>query len=390
MKRLTAWLCALFIRDAERVEDPLVRRAYGTLASIVGIVLNLLLFAGKFAVGTLFGAVSVLADAMNNLSDALSQMISLISFRIAAKPADRGHPFGHARMEYVASTVVAMLILMVGYELFKESVGKILHPEMETAFSVISVIVLAVAILVKLWPGLFNRTLGKQIGSSVLVASAVDSLSDAGATTAVLLSQLVLRYTGFDADGYVGFLVAILIVVAGIRVLKEAMDAILGQGPSESEVENVRRVIFSYPEALGMHDLLVHSYGTGHTIASLHVEVDGSGDIYRLHDVMDNMEKQLLDDHGIQATIHMDPIVTGNETVDTLRTQAVRAVRTVDERIRIHDFRAVIGCTHTNLIFDVAVPYEVALDDEAIVHAVAEAVRREDESYRVVLTVDRE
>ena len=383
-------LCRLFVRDRERVREPAVRRAYGTLVSVVGIVCNLLLFAGKFAVGTLFGAVSVLADAMNNLSDALSQGISLFSFRMGAKPADREHPFGHARMEYGASIVISILILLVGYELFQTSLTEILRPTEPTVFSLLSVWILAGSIAVKVWLWYLNRKVGKKISSQVLLASSMDCLSDVCTTAAVLVGQLLLRFAGIDVDGWLGLLVALWIVWTGIQLLRKAMNAVLGEGPSEATVNQVRQVVFSYPETLGMHDLLIHSYGAGHTLASLHVEVDGAGDIFALHEAMDNMEKRLLAEYGIQATIHMDPIVTGDAALDDLRVRVAEAVAAVDGRMRIHDFRMVRGRVRSNLIFDVAVPYECPLDDGTVRERIEAEVRKLNDGFRVTLTIDRE
>ncbi len=365
-----------------------MRRAYGTLTSIVGVVLNLLLFAGKFLVGTISGSLAIRADAVNNLTDAGSQIVSLISFRISAKPADRDHPFGHARIEYVASMVVSMLILIIGYQLFRDSIDKLLHP-VATEFRWVSVAVLAASILVKLWLGLFNRRIGKKIDSEVLRATMTDSLSDAAATAAVLASTLIYYFTDFDPDAYMGLLVATLIVIAGIRILNDTKNSILGGAPAPETVDAIRQIVESYPEALGIHDLEVHSYGPGTTMASLHVEVDGAADIYETHDAIDRMEKQLYIDAGIHATIHMDPIVTNDPQVTTLREQVREKLKGYDARITIHDFRMVKGTTHSNLIFDVVVPFELKLKDEEIEALVERLVKELDEEYCTVVTVDR-
>ena len=388
MNHLTELLCRIFVKNSDKVKDPRVRSAYGTLSAIVGIVLNILLFVGKFLVGTISGSVAIRADAINNLTDAASQIVSLISFRIAAKPADRDHPFGHARIEYVASMIVSMSILIIAYQLLMDSIDKIILP-VATEFRWVTVGVLAASILVKLWLGLFNRRIGKKIDSEVLRATMTDSLSDAGATLAVLISTLVYHFTGFDPDAYMGIAVAALIAVAGVRILNDTKNSILGGAPDAEVVEAIHRIVGSYPEALGIHDMAVHSYGPGTTMASLHVEVDGSADIFDVHDAMDRIEKQLYTEAGIHATIHMDPIVTNDPTVTELRDKVTALVKKIDERLSLHDFRMVKGTTHSNLIFDVAVPFEVKMEAGEIKAAIDSAVKTIDESYCTVITVDR-
>ena len=385
---MTALLTRLFVKNSADIKDPAVRAAYGTLSGIVGIVVNLILFAAKFAVGTLSGSIAITADAVNNLSDAGSSIISLVTFRISAKPADREHPFGHARIEYVSSMIVSFLILLIGYELLSSSVGKILHP-VETVFRLSSVVILALSIGCKLWLGLFNRTLGKKIDSGVLRATGADSLSDALSTAAVLLSLLITKWTGFDTDGYMGVIVAVIILVAGIRILNETKNSILGEAPSEETVKVILDTVAEYPQALGTHDMMVHTYGAGMTIASLHIEVDGTDDIFALHDLMDTIEKRLYSEHHILCTVHMDPIVTDDERVSALRERTLAAVREIDERYDIHDFRFVEGLTHTNLIFDVVVPFEDAHKPEAVRAAIEEKIAAFDGSFYAVVTVDR-
>jgi cation diffusion facilitator family transporter len=389
---MTNLLTRLFIKNREDVTAPSVRRAYGTMVSIVSMVMNLLLFAAKFTVGTLAGSVSITADAVNNLSDAGSQIISLISFRISAKPADREHPFGHARIEYVASMIVSFLILLIGFELLRESVGKIFAPEPPER-SWVAVAVLAGSILCKLWLGLFNKTVGMRIDSAVMKATAADCLSDAISTGAVLLSTAVLLLfpnTTLNLDAYMGVIVAVLIMVAGIKILKEAKDSILGEAPSDEIVKQITDVVESTEGALGIHDLTVHNYGPGHVIAALHVEVDGHANVFETHDIVDNIEKRLRTECGIEATIHMDPIVTDDETVTSLREKSAEAVKAIDERLRIHDFRFVRGTTHSNLIFDVVAPFELKTTDAELLEQVAEEIRGIDPTYCTVVTVDRE
>ena len=385
---MTHLLCKLFIKNPHDTTSPAVRRAYGTMVSLVGIVLNLLLATGKLTVGLLTGALSVQADAVNNLSDAGSQIISLVTFRIAAKPADREHPFGHARIEYVASMIVSFFILLIGWELLSSSVNKVFHPT-ETLFSWVSVGILGASVLVKLWLCFFNRRIAKKIDSSVMRATAADSLSDAGATAAVLVSALVFKFTGFDPDAYVGILVAVLILVAGIKILNETKNSILGEKPSEETVDIITEVVSRYPEALGIHDLVVHNYGPGRVMASLHVEVDGKEDIFKSHDMADLVERVLRDEYGIEAMVHMDPIVVDDPLVEELKALTVRLVTALYPDVKLHDFRIVPGDTHTNLIFDVAVPFEVKDPDDTIKQKIGEAVRRERPACFTVITVDR-
>ena len=388
---MTALLTRLFVKNNREVTDPHVRSSYGTLVSVVGIVLNLILFAAKFTVGTLFGSVSITADAVNNLSDAGSQIISLISFRISAKPADREHPFGHARIEYVASMIVSFLILLIGFELIKESISKILDPVLPER-SWVAVGVLGGSILVKLWLGLFNRKIGKRIDSTVMRATAADCLSDALSTTAVLISTLILLLfpsVTINLDAYMGVIVAIMILIAGVKILNETKNSILGQSPSHEIVEQITDIVESTPGTLGLHDLVVHNYGVGHVIAALHVEVDGKADVFETHDMIDNIERKLRHNCGIEATIHMDPIVTDDERVTLLRTRVEAAVQAVDPALRIHDFRFVEGTTHSNLIFDVAVPFELRRTDEELRRAIASQISRLDPTYFAVITIDR-
>ena len=389
---MTALLCRLFIKNRDNVGDPKVRSAYGTLSSIVGIVLNLILFAGKLTVGLLAGAISITADAVNNLSDAGSQIVSFVSFRIAAKPADHDHPFGHARIEYVASMIVSFLILHVGLDLVVDSVKKLINPEPPSMENmIVTLCVLGGSVLCKLWLGLFNRSLGKKIDSSVMKATAADSLSDALSTTAVAIG-LVL-YIVFDwvwIDAAMGLVVSVLILWAGIKILNETKNAILGERPTDDVVQGINGIVAEYPEAMGIHDMVVHNYGAGRTIASLHIEVDGKGDIFALHDTVDNIERRLERDLGIEATIHMDPIVTDDEQVNRLRVIAAQTVSGIDERLRIHDFRCVIGHTHTNLIFDIAAPFELKMSDKELCDAVNSKIRALDNTMFAVITVDRE
>ena len=385
---MSALLARLFIKNHKDVKNPAVRAAYGTLSSVVGIIVNVLLVTAKFIVGTLSGSIAITADAVNNLSDAGTSVISLITFRISAKPADRDHPFGHARIEYVASMIVSLTLLLIGYELFTSSLDKILHPT-QTEFRIAAVVVLILSICGKLWLGLFNYTQGKRIDSPVLRATATDSLSDAVSTAGVLISLFISKFTNFDTDGYMGIIVAVIILVAGLKILNDAKNAILGEAPSEETVAAIRETVAEYPEAIGIHDMLIHTYGAGTTIASLHIEVDGSGDMFALHDIMDTIERRLMEEHRILCTVHMDPIVTDDERVTVLRERVRAMVKDIDESFDIHDFRFVEGPTHTNLIFDVVVPYECKTEPIQIRREIEQRVAAMEGKYYAVVTVDR-
>ncbi len=388
---MTSLLIRLFIKDPRNTASPAIRRAYGTMVSVVGIVLNLLLAAGKFTVGFLFGAISVQADAVNNFSDAGSQLISLVSFKIAAKPADREHPFGHARIEYVASMIVSFLVLLIGWELLSGSIDKVFHPK-ETVFSWISVAVLGVSVIVKLWLCIFNRAVARRINSTVMRATAADSLSDAAATAAVLVAMLIYRFTGFDPDSYMGILVALLILWAGIKILNETKNSILGERPTDEQVAEIRTIVAEFEDSgvIGLHDLVVHNYGPGRVMASLHVEVDGDMNIYVSHDIMDRIERRLRVDCGILATVHMDPVAVNDPAVTALRGLATEAAVSVDARLRIHDFRIVPGETHTNLIFDVVAPFDLRVADDELRTHLSDLIHEKDEKLFAVITVDRE
>lgn len=387
---MTELLTRCFIKNRNDHTSPRVRAAYGTLASITGIVLNILLFIGKFTVGTLFGSISIVSDAMNSLTDAGSQIISLISFRISARPADREHPFGHARIEYVASLIVSILILFIGTELLRESVSKIFAPAPPEA-SPIAAAVLAASIGAKLWFALFNKKLDKKIDSAVMRATAADSLSDCFSTGAVLVSTLVLLFfpqLPINLDAYMGAIVSVLIIVSALRILNESKNSILGEAPSDEIVKEIHSIVSRYPAALGIHDLIVHNYGPGHIIAALHIEVDGKVDVFKSHDMIDNIEKELRE-AGIEASIHMDPIVTDDERITALREKTLHAVRQVDPSLDIHDFRFVEGDTHSNLIFDVRMPFEVKMSERELRDRISSEISRLDPAFFTVITIDR-
>ncbi len=387
----------LFVKDHENIHDPAVRRAYGIMVSVIGIVVNLLLALGKLAVGLLSASVAVVADAVNNLSDAGSSLISFVCFRISSKPADRGHPYGHARIEYVASLLVSILILLIGVELLRDSAltlhASITHPEeaKTTVFSWVTVGVLAFSVLGKLFLVILNRGVGKRIDSAVMRAAMTDSLADIASTSAVLVATVVAYYVSlpFSLDGAMGILVSLFILYAGAGILREAQNSILGTAPSDETVGVIRETVSRYPEILGLHDLAVHEYGSGVVLSSFHVEVDGARDIFAVHDTVDNIERELWEKHRIRATVHLDPVALGDPDTDKWREIALAAVRSVDESISIHDFRAVKGHTHSNLVFDIAVPFECKKKDGELIEAIEGAIRAADPKLYAVITVDR-
>ena len=368
--------------------DVSVRKTCGTIASIVGISINLLLFAGKFIAGTLAGSISITADALNNLSDAASSVISLVSFRISAKPADRDHPFGHERFEYVASLIVSFIMLIIGFEPFTDSIDKIIHPA-ETEFSLLAVCVLVVSICFKLILYFFYRSVGRAVDSSVMMASSADSLSDVVSTGAVLIALFVSHLTRINLDGYIGAAVSIFIFISGLKILNENKNHIIGTAPDPELVEKIKSEARSHPEILGIHDMMIHNYGTSRCFATFHAEVDGRDDIFKSHDVIDLIERDVFEKYGVQCVIHLDPIETDNELVNELREDIYESVKGIDERLSVHDFRLVPGVTHTNLIFDVFVPFEVTTGDEELRSLINAKVKSISTGYHTVITFDR-
>ena len=377
-----------FVKDADNVRSPQVRQRYGVLAGGVGIFLNLLLFLGKLAAGLLTASIAVTADAFNNLSDAGSSVVTLVGFRLAGAKADDEHPFGHGRIEYLSGLAVSAAILLVGVELLKTSVEKILQPE-EVAFSVLSLVILAASICVKLWMSFFNRRLSRRIGSAAMAATAADSLSDAAATAAVLLGTVIGHVTGVYIDGWVGVLVAVFILRSGWGAAKDTLDPLLGQSPDPELVKEIRDTVLAHPKVVGLHDLVIHDYGPGRRMMSLHAEVPVDADIMETHDVIDAIEREIKSKFGIETCIHMDPIATGDPRTCALREQVAELVKTVDGEMTIHDFRITPGPCHTNLIFDVVVPHRCTLTDEQIRQAVDGRVKELDPNYYAVIQVDR-
>ena len=381
------FLARRLIPDWREVERPAVRQAYGMLCGVVGIVLNILLCAGKLLAGAITGSIAITADAFNNLSDAGSSVISLLGFRLAGQKPDSEHPFGHGRIEYISGLVVSMLILLMGAELLKSSVEEIVSPG-QVVFSPLSLGILAASICVKLYMSFYNRSIGRRISSAAMAATAADSISDVCATTAVLLSALVGHFTSLQIDGWCGLLVALFILYAGIRSAMDTVNPLLGQPPSPEFVKEVEDRVLSHPEITGVHDLIVHDYGPGRRMITLHAEVPASGDMLALHDVVDTVETELAEELHCLATIHMDPVSNDEETV-ALRREVERLARQVDPGITIHDFRMVQGPTHTNLIFDALVPHNLPITDREAGRRIKELVRGMEGNYFAVVRVEK-
>ena len=385
---MTDFLVRHFVRDYQQVQDPAVRERYGVLSGGVGIFLNLPLSLGKFFAGVVTGSIAVTADAFNNLSDAGSSVVTLVGFKLAGQKADDGHPFGHGRIEYLAGLLVSLLILMVGVELGKTSIEKIVQPE-EVAFSILSVGILVCSILIKLWMSLFNRKLGKRIHSAAMQATATDSLSDVVATSAVLAGTLIGHFAHVSIDGWIGVVVAVFILRAGWGAAKDTLNPLLGTAPDPELVKAIQQLVLSHEQVVGMHDLVIHDYGPGRRMCSFHAEVPEGDDIMEAHDAIDHIEREIQEKFGIETTAHMDPIATGDSEVVRLREQMSELVREIDPDMSIHDFRLTRGPRHSNLIFDVVVPHRCRLSDEEIRRRITEAAEQVVPGCCVVLQLDR-
>lgn len=387
-------LAKLWIKDNGDVKNPRVREAYGVLCGSVGIFLNICLFAGKFLAGLFSGSIAITADAFNNLSDAGSSVITLIGFKIAGQKPDSDHPFGHGRIEYLSGFLVSVVILIMAFELLKSSVQKIFHPEpIDTG--VLVMVVLVVSILVKIYMCIYNKSVAKKIDSAAMDATAMDSLSDSVATTVVLLSTLIAHFFDVQIDGYCGVIVALFVAVTGFQAAKETIDPLLGQPPEPEFVNQIQNIVMSYQDqgVLGFHDLVVHNYGPGRVMLSVHVEVPANGDILHMHDMIDNIEHRLHRELNCSAVIHMDPICVGDERTNELKEKVAAIIDGMEEDIHFHDFRIVDGPTHTNVIFDVEVPYSVKTEDKDIVSYLQKKIRElgsNGQKYYAVIDVDRE
>ena len=386
---MTELLVRKFVKNCDKVEDARVRTAYGVLASVVGIICNVLLFAGKLAVGAILRSVSVMADAFNNLSDAASSIIGFVGVKMAEKPADKEHPFGHGRIEYIAALIVSFLVIEVGFTFFKSSLGKIREPE-ELSFSLVSTGILLASVAVKLWLGRFNRLLGKKINSSVMQAAAADAMGDVAATLATVFSILFYHFTNINIDGYVGILVSLAVMWAGIGIAKDTLEPLIGQPVDSRLYREITDFVESYDGILGSHDLIVHNYGPTRSLASIHAEVPSNVDIETSHEIIDKIERDAAKKLGLFLVIHMDPVATQDKRVARLKEEVSAAMKTIDSRLSLHDFRVVDGEHQMNLIFDVVVPHSYEKKDMTQLHLdIMEKVSELDSRYQCVITMEK-
>lgn len=384
-------LSRIFIKDYKNYESPAVRSSYGVLCGGFGIFLNILLFIGKFLAGTLAKSVSITADAFNNLADAGSSIITLLGFRLARQKPDTKHPFGHGRIEYIAGLLVSAAIILMGFELAKSSISKIISPE-PIEFSVLTAAILVCSILVKLYMVFYNKSIGKKIKSATLGATALDSCSDCIATSVVLVSSLIAHFFKINIDGFCGVLVAAFVIYSGIRALQETITPLLGQAPDREFIERIQKLIEEFPEITGIHDLIVHDYGPGRLMISLHAEmpVYEDSDIFAMHDIIDNAERLLSKELECLVTIHLDPTRSNDEKVAELKAKTVNVLHGISPELSLHDFRVVPGPTHTNLIFDVVIPFDLKLKEDEITEKLNSAVSEwDDAKYYVVVSFDR-
>lgn len=387
---MLTFLASLFIKDSKNYKEPSVRQAYGVLSGAVGIGLNILLFFGKWLAGTISGSIAITADAFNNLSDAGSSIITLIGFRLSGQEPDPEHPFGHGRMEYISGLLVSVAILVMGFELIWSSIGKLRSPEPIESSALVFGILIA-SILVKLYMFFYNHSLSKKIESAAMKATSVDSLSDTVATTLVLIATLISKYTGLLLDGWFGILVGLFILYTGGSTLKETIDLLLGQPPKQEFIDEVKEIVLGHSMVHGVHDLIVHDYGPGRVMISLHAEVDVNGDIQDIHEQIDHIEHELQEKLHCSATIHMDPIVTDDKEVLVMKAKVEEMVHFLDESFSMHDFRMVKGSTRTNLIFDVEVPRKTSYTDNEIVNWLKERIHELPGSkYFAVIQIDHE
>lgn len=385
---MTDLILRIFVRDHKNTEDPSVRDKCGRVAGAVGIVTNFLLFLMKIIVGTAFHSVSVTADAVNNLTDSGSSVVTLIGFKMASKPADEKHPFGHARIEYLSGVIVSFIVIFLGLQLGMSSIEKILTPE-ENALTPVALVVLVISILAKLWQCLFYRKVGRMIKSESVEATSKDSRNDVIATSVVLLGAVITMLTGVNLDGYMGAAVALFIVFSGVQLTISTADPLLGQAPEGELVQTITEKMLSYPGIIGMHDLAVHNYGVGRCFASAHCEVDAKNDILVSHDLIDNIERDFSRDLGIHMVIHLDPVIVGDARTDALHCKVQSLVTALYPTVTIHDFRVIWGVTHSNIVFDAAVPFSVKDSDAVITQKLEAEIQKLDPEYRTVVTIDR-
>ncbi len=386
---MTKLLIRLFVKNSDDTADKAVRRKYITLGSFVGIFCNILLFIAKFFVGLISGSVSVMADAFNNLMDIGSSLVTAIGFHLSEKPADKEHPFGHGRIEYMSALTVAVIIILVGVELLKSSFDKAINPS-PLSISTVSVILLILSVLTKLWMFLFNRKVGRRIDSAALVATARDSINDSIATTAVLLSIIIFKLWGINIDPYIGMLVALFILYSGFMTIKETISPLLGTPPEKETVNAITSIVLKRETFIGIHDLIVHNYGPGRSFASLHVEVPEDINIVACHEEIDACEKELLSTLGIEVVLHMDPIAVNDPVTAETKKSLARAVLSIDNNLTIHDFRMVQGEKQINLIFDVVVPSDIKISNSDLKEQISKLCKELDPRYMTVVTIDRD
>lgn len=384
---MTELLIRLFVGKNASADDPRTRTSYGVLSGFVGIAVNVILTAAKFAVGSLTGSISITADAINNLSDAGSSVVTLVGFKMAKKPADREHPYGHGRIEYISALIVSFLVLLMGVELLKSSVEKIKAPDAVT-YSTAALAVLIISILFKLWLAYFNYSVGKRIDSTANKAVVADSLSDTAATAAALISLIISKFSSVPVDGWFGLVVSGFIIYSGIGIIKDTVSPLLGQPPKKEFVKQIEDEILSYPNIVGVHDLIIHDYGPGRQFASAHAEVPSSVDVMKSHDTIDLIERNIQRKYNLLISIHLDPIVVNDAHINSLRDLTESAVKEIDTALSIHDFRVVEGPTHSNLIFDVMAPPDFRLSDRELTNSIQEKLSKIDERYFCVITVD--
>ncbi len=382
------WLVKRFVKDYQNTTDDKVRERYGMFSSVVGVICNVILFVVKYIMGTFAHSIAIVSDGFNNLSDSASCIITMFGYKLAAKPADKEHPYGHGRMEYLTSLVIATIIMVVGAETLKESVEKVIHPQ-AVSYSHIVLLSLIFSIAVKLWMAFFNRTLGKKIQSTTMIATSKDSTNDVFATLGTVVALLASNFVKLPVDGIMGIIVSIFILFSGYGIIKETVDMLLGK-PAEPElVEEIKRIIMSDDMILGVHDLMIHNYGPGKMIGSVHVEVDAKGNLLEIHDKIDQIEKEIYTRLKMMMTIHMDPTETDNEFVMQCKEMIEKLLQLIDSNLTLHDFRAVVGKSHTNLIFDVVVPYDCKLKNQEIKEQLDQYLKKIEGTWYTVITFDR-
>ncbi len=384
---MTHLLYKLFLKNRSP-QSPDGRTAYGKLSGAVGIFCNIILFAAKLTAGLLSGSVAITADAVNNLSDASSSIISLLGFKLASRPADPEHPYGHGRYEYLSALFISIIIILIGFELLKSGIDKIIHPE-DVEFNLVFAGILVFSILVKLWMMLFNKKTGRLINSQTLIATATDSRNDVIATFAVLAASIISYFADIQLDGYMGVAVSLFILYSGVMLIRDTLDPLLGKAPDSALVEEIRKTILSYPGVISAHDLMVHDYGPGRQFASVHVEMSADADVIESHDVLDNIERDFLQNMGIHMVVHYDPISTSDSFTCEIRKWLSEQIKTIDERLTIHDLRVVHGITHTNVIFDCVAPYGINIEDGILKNKIDTLVKSKYPDCNTVITIDR-